>query len=45
MQVLGVARQMGVELGAVALDGTQVHANAAVTARCRMSTQAGSRRG
>ena len=45
VQVLGVAREMGVlKLGTVALDGTKIHANASRHRRCRMSTQAGSRR-
>src|SRR4051812_46706435 len=45
VQVLEVAREMGVlKMGTVALDGTKIHANAAGTARCRMSMRAGSRR-
>ena len=44
VQVLGVAREMGVlKLGTVALDGTKIHANASRHSEL-MSTQAGSRR-
>ena len=45
VQVLGVAREMGVlKLGTVALMAPRSTPTPAVTARCRMSTQAGSRR-
>jgi transposase len=45
VQVLLLAREMGVlKMGAVALDGTKIHATPAGTARCLMNTPARSRR-